>query len=62
MKIGQRIESVSCGYQLIYLDTLAANSMHYGQLSAERLAWLDETLESGRGQALLFMHPHLQLF
>lgn len=44
------------GYQLIYLDTLADNSMHSGQLSAERLAWLETTLGESQGPALLFMH------
>lgn len=44
------------GYQLVYLDTLAENSMHFGQLSAERLAWLDSTLGESQGPALLFMH------
>ncbi|AQH06244.1 hypothetical protein A9R05_45495 (plasmid) [Burkholderia sp. KK1] len=44
------------GYQLIYLDTLADDGKHFGQLSAERLAWLDATLGASEGPALLFMH------
>ncbi|KAK46207.1 phosphodiesterase [Caballeronia jiangsuensis] len=43
-------------YQLIYLDTLADDGKHFGQLSAERLAWLDTTLGASEGPALLFMH------
>ncbi|MFM0597226.1 metallophosphoesterase [Paraburkholderia dilworthii] len=43
------------GHQLIYLDTLA-DGKHSGQLSPQRLAWLDKTLASADGPALLFMH------
>jgi len=44
------------GYRLIYLDTLAQDGKHTGELCPRRLAWLEEALESGGAPTLVFMH------
>ncbi|WP_298745552.1 metallophosphoesterase [uncultured Brevundimonas sp.] len=52
----QRAETVS-DFRLIYLDTLAANGRHTGELCKVRLNWLREVLAADRDRpAMIFMH------
>lgn len=44
------------GHQLIYLDTVADDGKHHGQLDSVRLQWLDIVLSQCDCPALLFMH------
>jgi 3',5'-cyclic AMP phosphodiesterase CpdA len=44
------------GYRLIYLDTLANDGKHYGELCARRMIWLEEALGSDGAPTLVFMH------
>jgi Icc protein len=44
------------GHQLIYLDTVADDGKHHGQLDSVRLKWLDKVLSQCACPALLFMH------
>ncbi|WP_373047639.1 phosphodiesterase [Vulgatibacter sp.] len=44
------------GYRVVYLDTLAADGKHHGELCARRLEWLERVLADGDEPTLIFMH------